>query len=470
MNSEIFYTNRVFGQASAESSSGLSGGHTPDVLTVTGLGVIIPDEFILCRDRYNVPTAIYKYDKWDLTPYILSSKSSETICFEDLKYTDEEIKDQKLVDEVKRIAVFLMYFINTGIAGGLAISTITRYVNTTKKAAHFCIETRKDRMVGRLTLQELFSNKIYLAFYIKTLDKRQRQRLHALLKKLNVVGELRLGYEVAHYENLHEVIPHNQHPVIPTRIYLEMVNSLTDRVEFLKEKTVRLENFIKKFSDPYYGLCIEGQKDRMFVDGIEPKDRVFRPILKDTIRKHAVKSLFSHPDFICEDRRQLSAVLGVIQYEMKHVIHMYTGMRNDEVNRLNYNCVLDKVTHEKICEEDDDIPSSSSIVKIISTTTKFTGFKKEESWLAHTIVLEAIAVLRRIVRGIASISGLNVDDCCLLISTRPIYSKKKESTGRKVFTLPKSKRRYFLKKPAFIIDKNDYDVLVASDPERDFSA
>jgi hypothetical protein len=453
-----------------ESRSGLSEGSTPDVLTVTGSRVMIPDEFILCRNRYNVPTAIYKYDKWDLTPYILSSKSSETINFDDLKYTDEEIKDQKLVDEVKRIAVFLMYFINTGMAGGLAVSTLSRHVNTAKIAAHFCIEARKDRMVGRLTLQELFSNKSYLAFYTKTLDKRQKQRLHALLKKLNVIGELRLGYEVVHYEDLHEPIPHNQHPVIPTRIYLEMVNYLTDRVGFLKKQTIKLEGFIKRFSDPYYGLCIERQKDRMYADGIEPKDRVFRPILVDAIRKHAVKGLFSHSDFKCKDRRQLSAVLGVIQYEMKHIIHMYTGMRNDEVNRLNYNCVLDKDTYEKVFEENDDIPLPSSIVKIISTTTKFTGFKKEESWLAHSVVLEAIEVLRRIVRGIASISGLNVNDCCLLISTRPIYSKSKKSTGRKVFSSPKIKRRYFLKKYTYIINKNDYDVLVASDPERDFSA
>lgn len=470
MNSEITYTNLAFGQALTESRSGLSEYNAPDALTVKELGGMIQDEFILCRNRYNVPTAIYKFDKWDLTPYILSSKSCETIYFDDLKYTDEKIKDQKLVDEVKRIAVLLMYVINTGMAGGLAVSTLVRYVNTVKKAAHFCIEARKDRMVGRLTLQELLSNKGYLAFYTKTLDKRQRQRLHALLKKLNILGELRLGYEVINYEGLHEDIPHNQHPVIPTRIYLELVNSLTDRVEFFKKKTIKLEEFIKRFSDPYYGLSIERQKDLMFADAIEPKDRVFRPTLTEAINNGGVKNLFFHPDFICKDRRQLAAVLGVIQYEMKHVIHMYTGMRNDEVNRLNYNCVLDKSTYGKIPEENNDIPSPSSIVKIISTTTKFTGFKKEESWLAHTVVLEAIAVLRRIVRGIASISGLNVNNCCLFISARPIFSKNKESTGRKVFSAPKNNRRYFLKKAEFIIDKNDYDVLVASDPERNFLA
>ncbi|MCP4991705.1 MAG: integrase [Colwellia sp.] len=470
MNSKVTYRNRAFKQALAESRTGISEVNSPDILTVSSSGVYIPDEFILCRDQSNVPTAIYKNDKWDLTPYILSSKSSETIYFADLKCTNEEIKDQKLVDEVKKIGVCLMYFINTGMAGGLAVSTLTRYVNTAKKVAHFCIDTRKDRMVGRLTLEALLGNKSYLAFYTKTLDKREKQRLHALLKKLNIIGKHRLGYEVIHYEKLHEPIPHNQHPVIPTRIYLEMVNHLTDRVEFLKKKTIKLEEFIKRFSDPCFGLCLKNQKKLMFAAGIELKDRVFRPTLTEAIREHAVKSLFNHPDFICKDRRQLAAVLGVIQYEMKHVIHLYTGMRNDEINRLNYKCVFKKDSFENIFNDKSDIPAPNSIVKVISTTTKFTGFKKEESWLAHTIVLDAIKILRRITRGIAYISDLNVDDCSLLLTTSSIYLRKQKTNGRKVLTSPKLHRKYFQNHSKFLIDKNDYDVLVASDPERDFSA
>lgn len=472
LKTEINFTNRAFQQASADVTSDITEENMPDVLTVSPSGVHIPDDFIICRDFTGAPTAIYKNDNWDVSPYLLSSKSTETLNFDVLKCSENQEEDEKLVDGVKRIAVCLMYIINTGMSGGLAISTVTRYVNTAISIAHFCIEMRNNRMIGRLTLQEVLTSKFYLAFYTKTLDKRQKQRLHALLKKLNVIGEHRLGYKIVRYDNLHEPIPHNQHPVIPTRIYLEMVNALTDRVDFLKKKTVKLERFIKRFSDPCYGLCIKNQKKLMSSNNIMLKDRVIRPSFDEVLNEHTEKSLkdlFSESDFKCADKRSFVAVLGVIQYEMKHVIHMYTGMRSDEVDRLKYNCVLKKVTHDKLSKEISDIPSESSIVKILSTTTKFTGFKKEESWLAHKVVLDAITVLRRIVRGIATILGIRPADCSLLISTRPIYGKSNSGAGRKVFTSPKIHRRYFYKKPKFIINKNDYDVLVASDPERNFS-
>ncbi|MFT4899913.1 MAG: integrase [Flavobacteriales bacterium] len=470
MNSDIVFTNRVFRQALTDSSLGLSEFNTPDTLTVTPSGVIIPRNFILCRDEYNVPTAIYKNDKWNVTPYILSSKSNETIYFGDLKCTDENKKDQSLVDEVKRIGVFMMYFINAGTIGALAVSTISRYINTAKRAAFFCIETSKDKMIGRLTLKELFTNKVYLAFYIKTLDKRSKQRLHALLKKLNVVGKDRLGYEVTDYINLHEQIPHNQYPVIPTRIYLEMVNYLTDKVEFLKENTEQLESFIKLFADRYYGLSTEVQKDRMFEDGIAPRDRVFRPIMSDAIKLNGLNKLSAHYPFKCTTRKEFIALLGVIQHEMKSTIHMYTGMRNDEVNRLNYDCILEKTTHKVISDKKGNILSPSSVVNIISTTTKFTGFHKEESWLAPSIVIDAISILRRIVRGISYLVGVEASDCRLFLTTSPITAVKKKPNLRKIFKSPRSHRKFNLIKPQFIINKNDYDVLIASDPERNFSA
>lgn len=472
LKTEINFTNRAFQQASADVTSDITEEHMPDVLTVSSSGVHIPDDFIICRDFTGAPTAIYKNDNWDVSPYILSSKSTETLNFDGLKCSENQEEDKKLVDEVKRIAICLMYFINTGMAGGLAVSTVVRYVNTASSIAHFCIALSHNKMIGRLTVQEVLTNKVYLAFYAKNLDKRQKQRLHALLKKLNVIGEHRLGYKIVRYDNLHEPIPHNQHPVIPTRIYLEMVNALTDRVDFFMKKTVKLERFIERFSDPCYGLCIKNQKKLMSSNNIKLNDRVLRPCFNEALHEHTEKSLqalFSEPDFKCSDKRGLVAVLGVIQYEMKHVIHMYTGMRNDEVNRLKYNCVLKKVTYEKLFKEIVDIPSPSSIVRIISTTTKFTGFKKEESWLAHTVVLDAITVLRRIVRGIATILGIKAEDCSLLISTRPIYAKRKDATGRKVFKSPEQHRKYFYKSPKLIINKNDYDVLAASDPERDFS-
>ncbi|SKA45217.1 hypothetical protein SAMN02745132_00318 [Enterovibrio nigricans DSM 22720] len=121
-------------------------------------------------------------------------------------------------------------------------------------------------------------------------NKRRRQSVHALLSHLNIIGEERLGYKVVNDPNLHEKCDHNQHPLIPTRIYLETINLLTERVAYLKCKTERLELFIKEFSDPFYGLNKKFQKKQQYAQGIV--NPIMRPTIQEAILEYDLQDVF----------------------------------------------------------------------------------------------------------------------------------------------------------------------------------
>ena len=113
------------------------------------------------------------------------------------------------------------------------------------------------------------------------------------------------------------------------------------------------------------------------------------------------------------------------------------------------------------------IPSRQ--VDLLTTTTKLSGYHEEDSWYAHPIVLDAIEVLRRIVRGYAAMVSLEPEKCPLLVSTVKIFMKNRYPNDRLEVTMFKPPSKSFLLHSDFTITKEDYDILQASDPERDFT-
>lgn len=440
----------------------------PDSFDIT-LGNHIPDNFVLCRDKSNKVTAYYGQMNWDFKPYRLAASGNCKMNFDKLIKTSQPDKVLELVNEVKQIMFVLIYHVRSGVNGSLSVSSLMKYYYTTMKAAQFCIDSGENRMLGRLCLSELFSNPFYLAAYVKTVDnKRRKQVIHALLNHLNIVGQERLGYVVINDPHMHEQLDHKQHPLIPTRIYLEIINFLTERAEFLKAKTKGLEAFIKEFSDPFYGLNKKEQRKQQREQGIE--NPVVRPTIKEAIVAHGLGDLFSHADYKINGRAKLNGALTRMQYEMKSLIHLYTGMRNDEVNRLNYDCVINRPLEDSIKDHLGNVLIPARSVELLSTTTKFTGYQEEDSWLAHAVALDAISVLRRIVRGYALMVGVEADECPLLVSTTAIFRKSELGNKRlEISTHKKETAKTFLNKPQFKITEDDYDVLQASDPNRDFS-
>ncbi|MFO7074143.1 integrase, partial [Pseudomonas aeruginosa] len=192
------------------------------------------------------------------------------------------------------------------------------------------------------------------------------------------IGEDRLGYK------LHGVFSVDfgigleavhQHPVIPTRIYLEVINSLGDWMDLIYPKRNAIERFLDCFSNPYYGYTEDHQKT------ISGGPAELQPDFSRALLQHKLGNIFSG-DLQCAGRGVLSSAILKMQWILKTVIHVYTGMRDQEVMLLPYDCVELEDVVAATLDDQDVSRDKPMIVKVLSSTTKFTGYRKTASWLA----------------------------------------------------------------------------------------
>jgi len=65
-----------------------------------------------------------------------------------------------------------------------------------------------------------------------------------------------------------------------------------------------------------------------------------------------------------------------MQYIVKNVIHLYTGMREQEVLRMQYDCLSDEIYLKEVVDDNGMTRDLARSVSVLSTTTKFTGIQK----------------------------------------------------------------------------------------------
>ncbi|KMN18208.1 integrase [Pseudomonas weihenstephanensis] len=356
--------------------------------------------FVLCRNSEGQATAVYGDDEWDFNPYRLSAKKINIIKFKSIFSTTED--DQALlIEEVKYALFCLIYYIGTGRVGKLSAVTISGYFHRLGSAARFCYEQKHKPLVGVLSLKELLTTPVYLAAFVTSMNGNDTfiRRFPPLMRSLVAVGGERLGYKVLSVSDLDFGIPkgEKQTPVIPTRIYLEIINNSSDILDRLLSKADSLSAFISDFVDRYYGLSDLVQQSR----GIRKRHR--RATFEQAVNNHGLTELLVD-DFKCSCRRSFSLAISSIQFLLKMVIHLYTGMRDQEVMRLKYECLAEEVVVACTTDSNGKLRDPSKMVTLLSTTTKFEGYKKEESWLATAEVIKAVKLAQAIQNGLAKFS------------------------------------------------------------------
>lgn len=105
-------------------------------------------------------------------------------------------------------------------------------------------------------------------------------------------------------------------------------------------------------------------------------------------------------------KRNLTVRLREVQFTLKNIIHLYTGMRDQEILRLPYDCLYDYTVKEEEKDDDGKVVVPTEMIKLVSTTTKYTGYQKEDSWYAPKEVVKAINLLRKIALGMCKMKNL----------------------------------------------------------------
>lgn len=420
-----------------------------------------PDpDFVLCRDESGNATALYGEAVWDFNPYRLSAKKVNRIVF-DTVFDENGHAQQALMEESKYLLYCLIYFAGGGRLGTLSVSTLNQYWLVLRRAMQFCIEQKHKPLVGTLSLQQLFTIPVYLAAFLreKSFD---RVVLAGVLRGLARVGEERLGYAVVNSNKFDLARPDsNQHPVIPTRIYLNLINLAGDLLDQLYEGVGRFESFIMCFGDKYYGISHSVQRNL----GLGGRAN-YRPNITQALEDHHLTSVFSG-EFALVHKRSLQTALLHMQYVVKTVIHLYTGMRDQEVLRMSYNCLSDQIVRQALVDEQGVERDKRQVVNVLSTTTKFTGYKKEGAWFAPAEVVKAVEVAQAICRGLAKFYKIELNDRCPLFLNPSIVgmTRKSAEVGVANFDIHRTKNSALRAMP---IQSEDLQELAQSDPSRDF--
>lgn len=421
------------------------------------LGKPAPD-FVLCRDESGNATAVYGESVWDFNPYRLSANKITRILF-DAVFDESGQEQQALIEEAKFLLYCIIYFAGGGRRGGLSASTLNQYWVVLRVAIQFCYEQKQKPMVGVLYLQQLFTVPVYLGAFIGQ-GSFSKKVLAGILQGLARVGEARLGYAVLNPDYFDGERPsYKQHPVIPTQIYLQLINLTGDLLDQLYLGVGRFESFIACFADKYYGITYVRQRCL----GVGGKAH-WRPDMAQAIKDHGLTSVFAG-EFECPHLRSLQSCLRQMQDLVKTVIHLYTGMRDQEVMRIPYHCFSDQVVRQAVVDGEGIERDKPQSVNMFSTTTKFTGYKKEGAWIAPGEVVRAVEVAQAICRGLAKLYKIELDARCPLFLKPSILSFTRNRAEVGVTNLKDSRGTAVHR---LLIKKEDLEELAQSDPSRDF--
>ncbi|MDP2562139.1 integrase [Psychrobium sp. 1_MG-2023] len=413
--------------------------------------------FVLCRDKDGKATAVYGQDIWNYNPYRLSAVKISRFRFDKLLQGEFKAERRMLVDEAKYLLFCIQFFSQGGHAGTLTASTLGNYYSIFRNAIEFCISLNKNQFIGIITLKDLFTNKNYLANFLTVKSgKSFKVRARAICKRLSYIGQDKVGFAAVSRLRI-SVKKSQQTPVIPTRLYLALISQLTNDVEFLDGKFDKLANFLSEFNDCNYGRAYSTQK------GKKVRLRDLRPNMQEALLSYGLDSNFID-DFYVDNASKLITALKMIQYRMRLVLHLYTGMRDQEVMRLSYQCLCNKTITEEFKDDEGVTIVKKRIVKLISTTTKFTGYRESESWYAAPEAVKAIRILQLIARGLAKLYGVETKGCDLFLNPS-VISKPGAQVSIVDFKKIKDKKSWIKE---LTILQEDFNELQASDPSRDF--
>ncbi|MEI8644076.1 hypothetical protein P4S60_00140 [Pseudoalteromonas sp. Hal040] len=116
--------------------------------------------------------------------------------------------------------------------------------------------------------------------------------------------------------------------------------------------------------------------------------------LLSTIKECGLQSFLEKQK--CENRVHITSLLTAIQSLCKELIHLYSGMRDNEVLQLDYHCI------------NVDKSELRPRARIIGNTTKYVGNKKVEQWITSSDIERVINILQAMARPIARNIGLSL--------------------------------------------------------------
>ncbi|MGK0234715.1 MAG: hypothetical protein ACI9EK_001241 [Psychroserpens sp.] len=411
-------------------------------------------KFILCKGADGIATAIYGGIEWDFSPYSLPTDKFSPFSFEiDNKLTKSEKK--ALISEIKKIMFLLIYYSpENEKSSSSSVKTLSNRFHILRDLAVYCEDVKNEYFINKISLAGILSNELILAGFVSKLSDNKQSELSNLIADLQRLDRNFLGFEVVSYYQARPAA--KQTPIIPSRIYFLSFERLTTEVSKYWEVKDKLRDLIKEFTSRPVGMKKSTQKSKC---GIKNN---FHPTLTELLQKHGITNLFSGA-YALKDKRNLVNKLINIQFTCKNLIHLYTAMRNSEALHMKYMCVKPVDISYDMFTKDSKL-QPKKFVDIVSTTTKYSGFRDEAGWLAPEAITKAIDVLKAITDGMGYIFKIDPKELPLFQNPSYLAFRKSKpyvpSNFQKITPICLSDIK---------ITQSDRDELIQSDNNRNFT-
>ncbi len=315
-------------------SLGISERFLPDEYNLQNNQLTVPASFVLSRMKNGGILSIYSDKVWDLSPYL-----PNCICRLNFNTWLENAREDDFLFcqiriEMKKI-IFALLYIKSGKS---IIKSIEQRHTVLRQFAAIAYR-------NGCTLQQLFSDAAYRqkvqdayvnvgyqkAIHIKaflTDCVALQQQYPSLIPAFSTYKPIEHLAKFAAQLHLQSNKVGPQTKLIPSRIYINLINSLAEKLkEFNQYAPALLKWFQRKQQDPTFALMpTEFKRKRTLhpISFVDARDLFGLTALfeRNNIQKHANLTLY------------MTAIQGMA----KLWIHLFSGMRDEEVSQLSYDC------------------------------------------------------------------------------------------------------------------------------------
>lgn len=313
-------------------SLGIAEQFLPDEYNLQNNQLTVPNTFVLSRMKSGEILSVYSDNIWDLSPYL--PKCDCRLNFDSWleNARENDFLYCQIRAEMKKISFALLYI----KSGKSIIKSIEQRHTVLRQFAAIAYK-------NGCTLQQLFSDVAYISkvndayvgvSYQKAIHIKAfltdcfalQQQYPLLIPAFSTYKPIEHLAKLAAQLRLQSGKVGPQTKVVPSRLYIALINALADKLnEFNQNASALLKWFQRKQQDANFALMpTEFKRKKNAVSFADARDLLGLTALYENnqIQKHA----------------NLTRYMTLIQGMAKLWIHLFTGMRDNEVNQLSSDC------------------------------------------------------------------------------------------------------------------------------------
>jgi len=395
--------------------------------------LLVSYETPISRDRFGKTISAYGDWFWDFRKHVAANKVEGVIYFNKEPY----ISNPGYYQDVKHV-LWLLIEQNLTDRNTHIVSTYLGWASTLTHLAIYCLDQS-------ITIATCLANEsIFLDFINYHCPKSRINSAISIAKKLFLVRAEILGCEVfdaRHSELRGFTATHHQEQtlVIPSRVLFHCINTSQKIISDFLEKSENIKRL--SFQLHHEALEYSGKTDSLTEAKIST--RRFQQILK----KHNLSAIAATYDW--NNPTSFGLYLSKIQFSCKTLVHIYSGMRDDEVYSLVPGCFRNETI------------DGSTGYWLHGVTTKGYGRRVPAAWVTAIDLENAITASEEICCWIKQ--ACNIEQTIPLFSNISYFSftmshnrTKPDENGYKLANLTHIKFNTIYQNEEFNITEADY--------------